>query len=319
MTTTTPTTPTSGTAPAAEGSARRPGSARPDRSAWGFLAPFLLFFVFTFVVPICYAIYQSLLKVDRHGPLGLGKPTIGFAGLENYALALQSADFIDSFGRVLLFGIVWVPLMLVLATGLALLLEHASRRWSALLRASYFLPYGVPGVIASLLWSFLYVPGISPITDLLGSAAPDFFGYHTILWSIANIAIWEFAGYNMLIVVAQLKSIPRELIEAATIDGAGPWQIALRVRLPLVRPAITLIGVFSVIGALQLFVEPLILDNLGPSLIDDYTPNLSAYHDAFNNANFYLAAAKSVILAIVASALSFGFLTLVTRKQRSER
>jgi len=313
MTTTTGTTGTTGATP------RTRTSARPDRAAWPFLAPFLAFFAFTFVVPIGYAIYLSLLKADRNGPLGLGKPTLGFAGLENYALALQSTTFLQSFGRVLLFGVVTVPLMLILATALALMLEHASRYWSGLLRAAYFLPYGVPGVIASLLWSFLYVPGISPITDLLGDAAPDFFGYNTVLWSIANIAMWQFAGYNVLIVVAQLKAIPQELQEAATIDGAGPWQMALRVKLPLVKPALILIGVFSIIGSLQLFVEPLILKLLSPALINDYTPNLSAYFDAFNNANFYLSAAKSVILAVVAGALSFGFLTLVTRKQRSER
>ncbi|WP_255954777.1 carbohydrate ABC transporter permease [Streptomyces odontomachi] len=294
-------------------------SARPDRAAWSFLAPFLAVFAFTFVLPIGYAIYQSLLKVDRSGPMGLGPARVGFAGLDNYAFALQQVGFIESFGRVLLFGIVQIPVMLLLSTVLALLLEHVPARFSGLLRASYFLPYGIPGVIATLLWGFLYIPGISPITDLLGDAAPDFLGYHDLLWSIANIVIWEFAGYNMLIIVAQLKSIPQELLEAATIDGAGPWQTALRVKLPLVRPALILTCVFSIIGTLQLFVEPLILKPVAPAVINDYTPNLSAYNDAFSNANVYPAAAKAVLLALVASALSFGFLTLVTRKQRSER
>jgi multiple sugar transport system permease protein len=294
-------------------------SARPDKAAWAFLGPFLLLFAATFVVPIGYAIYQSLLKVDRHGAMGLGKPTVGFGGLSNYSLALQQKSFVESFGRVFLFGIVQVPVMLVLATALALLLEQVGRRWAGILRASYFLPYGVPGVIATLLWGFLYVPGISPLTDMLGSSAPDFLGYNTVLWSIANIVVWEFTGYNMLIIVAQLKSIPQELYEAAKIDGAGAWRTALHIKLPLIRPALILTAVFSIIGTMQLFAEPLIIKLQAPAVTSDYTPNLSAYNDAFANSDVYLAAAKAVILALVASILSFGFLSLVTRKQRSRR
>lgn len=304
-------------APAGSPAPRR--SSRPDKAAWYFLGPFLLLFAFTFALPIGYAVYQSMLKVERHGPLGLGKPTVGFAGLENYSLALGQTEFVESFGRVLLFGIVQVPVMLLLALTLALLLDQLSNRWAGLLRASYFLPYGIPGVIATILWGFLYVPGISPITEVLGTASPDFLGYDNVLWSIANIVVWEFAGYNMLIIVAQLKSIPQELFEAAKIDGAGPWQTALRIKIPLVRPALVLTCVFSIIGTMQLFAEPLVLRVLSPAVTSTFTPNLSAYNDAFANANLYLAAAKAVILAVVACALSFGFLSLVTRKERSGR
>lgn len=301
---------------------RRSGrTARPDGRAWRFLAPFLLVYVFAMILPIFYAVYQSMLTVERSGPTGLGKPSIGFAGLDNYALALDQTAFVESFARVLLFGIVQVPVMLLLALVLALLLDQLPDRWAGLLRSAYFLPYGVPGVIATILWGFLYVPGISPIGEVLGEFGfqPDFLGYDNVLWSIANIVVWEFAGYNMLIIVAQLKSIPQELYEAARIDGAGPWQTALRIKIPLVRPALILTCVFSIIGTMQLFSEPLVLKKIAPAVTQDYTPNLSAYFDAFANANMYLAAAKSVLLAVAAMVLSFGFLSLVNRKQRSER
>ncbi|WBB60493.1 sugar ABC transporter permease [Streptomyces sp. WMMC500] len=301
--------------------ARRRRRGRPDRKAWAFLGPFLALYLFAMVVPIFYAVYQSMLKVERSGPMGLGEPSVGFAGFENYSLALQQETFVEGFGRVLLFGIVQVPVMLLLALVLALLLDQVSGRWAGLLRATYFLPYGIPGVIATILWGFLYVPGVSPVNDVLGDLGfqPDFLGYDNVLWSIANIVVWEFAGYNMLIIIAQLKSVPQELYEAARIDGAGPWQTALRIKIPLVRPALVLTTVFSIIGTMQLFAEPLVLKKVAPAVTTDYTPNLSAYFDAFANANLYLAAAKSVILAVVAMVLSFGFLSLVTRKQRSER
>ncbi|NGN67808.1 sugar ABC transporter permease [Streptomyces sp. A7024] len=300
---------------------RAPRKSRPDRKAWTFLAPFLAVYLFAMILPIFYAIYQSMLKVERSGPLGLGEPKVVFAGFENYSVALQQTTFIESFGRVLLFGIVQVPVMLLLALTLALLLDQVSNRWAGLMRATYFLPYGIPGVIATILWGFLYVPGVSPINDVLGDMGfqPDFLGYDNVLWSIANIVIWEFAGYNMLIIVAQLKSIPQELYEAAKIDGAGPWQTAFRIKIPLVRPALVLTCVFSIIGTMQLFAEPLVLRKIAPAVTNDFTPNLSAYFDAFANANVYMAAAKSVILAVVAMVLSFGFLSLVNRKQRSER
>ncbi|MEV5106552.1 carbohydrate ABC transporter permease [Streptomyces massasporeus] len=303
----------------ADGGRRR--TARPDRAAWAFLVPFVALFVFVFVLPLCYALYQSLLKPVRSGPLGLGPAHIGFAGLDNYALALTQSDFLDGIGRVLLFGIVQVPVMLLLATVLALALDTLSQRWAGFLRAAYFLPYGVPGVIASILWGFLYVPGVSPLVDLLGRVglAPDFLGYDTVLWSIANIVIWEFTGYNMLVIVAQLKSIPQELYEAARIDGAGAWQTAVRIKLPLARPALVLTGVFSIIGTLQLFAEPLVIKPLTSTVTNAYTPNLSAYNEAFANNNIYLAAAESVILALIASVLSFGFLSLVNRGERGAR
>ena len=100
------------------------------------------------------------------------------------------------------------------------------------------MPYGVPGVIATILWSFLYVPGLSPIVSLLQSMGlqPDFLGANSVLWSIANIVTWTYTGYNMLIIVAQLKSIPGEVYEAAKMDGAGDWQIFTRIVAPVRRP-----------------------------------------------------------------------------------
>lgn len=286
----------------------------------GFLAPFVVLFALFFVVPIGYAVYQSLVAVRRSGPLGLGGTHEVFAGLDNYARALSDQAFTDSILRVLLFAVVQVPVMIVLATALALLLDSASARGVRFFRTAYFLPYGVPGVIASILWGFLYVPGVSPILDVTGALGlhVDLLGRSTVLWSIANIVTWEFAGYNMLVIVAQLKSIPGDLYEAARIDGAGGWQVVRYVKLPMLRPAIVLTTVFTIIGTLQLFAEPLILKPVSTSISSTYTPNLSAYNEAFVHNNYNLAAAESVLLALAACVLSFGFLRLVSRGEREE-
>lgn len=295
--------------------APKPGRA-VARAPWLLLAPFLALFALTFVFPILAAVGSSFTKVTRSGLFGESGVHTGFAGLDNYALAIGDSGFVASIGRMLLFGVVQVPVMIALSTVLALLLESASARWPGFFRAAYFMPYGVPGVIATILWSFLYVPGLSPLIDAAKTVGltVDFLGQGTVLWSIANIVTWSYAGYNMLIIVAQLKAIPGEIYEAARMDGAGPVRIAWSIQLPLIQPALVLTTVFSIIGTLQLFAEAQVLSTVAPAIDSQYTPNLSAYTTAFAYNDYNVAAAQAVLIALAAFVLSFVFLRLTNRK-----
>lgn len=289
------------------------------RAPWILVAPFLLLFLFVFILPIIMAIGQSFTVVDREGLFGEEGISTSFGWFENYRLALQDEGFIASIGRMLLFGAVQVPVMILLATMLALLLESASARWPAFFRAAFFMPYGIPGVLATILWSFLYVPGLSPIVDVVHSMFGielDFLGSSTVLWSIANIVTWTYTGYNMLIIIAQLKAIPNELYEASRVDGAGPVRLAWNIQLPLIRPALVLTTVFSIIGTLQLFAEPQLLQQVSPAVDSQYTPNLSAYTTAFAYNDYNVAAAQAVLIALIAFVLSFAFLRLTNRSAR---
>ncbi|MFK4638244.1 carbohydrate ABC transporter permease [Paenarthrobacter histidinolovorans] len=307
-------------APGAERQAQTPRRGKrtgaAGRAPWLLLAPFLALFALTFLLPIVVAILSSFTKVTRNGLFGEAGVTSEFAGFGNYAQALADGSFVASIGRMLLFGIVQVPVMIVLCTVLALMLESASAKWPGFFRAAYFMPYGVPGVIATILWSFLYVPGLSPLFDAakLVGLTPDFLGANSVLWSIANIVTWSYTGYNMLIIVAQLKAIPVELYEAAKVDGASTWRVARSIQLPLIRPALMLTTVFSIIGTLQLFAEAQVLKTVAPAIDSQYTPNLSAYTTAFAYNDYNVAAAQSVIIAVAAFALSFAFLALTNRK-----
>ena len=180
------------------------------------------------------------------------------------------------------------------------------------------MPYGIPGVIATILWSFLYVPGLSPLIDIAAKFGIelDFLGPNTVLWSIANIVTWSYVGYNMLIIVAQLKTIPNEVYEAAKVDGASSWRVAFTIQLPLIRPAVILTTVFSIIGTLQLFAEPQVLQSVSPAINSEYTPNLSAYTTAFAYNDYNVAAAQAVLIALVAFILSFAFLRLTNRRSK---
>jgi multiple sugar transport system permease protein len=286
------------------------------RAPWIMLAPFLALFLLTFIIPIFIAIGSSFTKVTRSGLFGEAGVTTEFAGFGNYALALADGNFIASIGRMLLFGVIQVPVMIAFCTVLALMLESASARFPGFFRAAFFLPYGVPGVIATILWSFLYIPGLSPLFDVaaLVGLTPDFLGANTVLWSIANIVTWSYTGYNMLIIVAQLKAIPVEVYEAAKVDGASTLRVATSIQLPLIRPALLLTTVFSIIGTLQLFAEAQVLKTVAPAIDSQYTPNLSAYTTAFAYNDYNVAAAQAVLIAVVAFALSFGFLKLTNRK-----
>src|SRR5699024_3910282 len=279
---------------------------RSKTAPWVLLAPFLVVFIGTMIVPIIMAIGYSFTRVERSGLLGEGGVESMFAGFDNYVQALSNANFIASIGRMVLFGVVQVTVMIVAATILALLLETASAKWPGFFRATYFLPYGIPGVIATILWSFLYIPGLSPVVDVLQLVGIniDFLGPDMVLWSIANIVTWTYTGYNMLIIIAQLKSIPGELYEAAKIDGASTFRVATSIQLPLIRPALLLTVIFSIIGTLQLFAEPRLLHTMSAGITSEYTPNMSAYAFAFQYNDIGMAAAQAVIIAVAAFTLS---------------
>lgn len=281
-----------------------------------FFLPFGVLFLLFFIAPILYAIYESLFRSQRSG-LGLGAPTIEFNGLSNYLQVLRDPAFFTGVGRVLLYGIVQVPIMLGLALLLALLLDSAAVRFKAFFRIAFFVPYAIPGVIAALLWGYLYDPGLSPIVNgvsALGLGTPDFLGPQAVLWSIANIATWAWTGYNMLILFAALQAIPSDLYESARLDGASGWRIAWYIKIPLATPALILTCIFSIIGTLQLFNEPQVLSSISNNISTSYTPNLYDYYTAFGNNNYYYAAAIAVVLALVTCVLSFGFLQ-ITRRQ----
>lgn len=294
---------------------RRHCSARPPLALVVLLVPFLLMFAAFFVAPIVYAIVDSLFT-QRSSGLGFSAPVDEFVLLDNYARVLSDSVFLESLGRLLLFAAIEVPLMVVTALVLALLLGTAAARFPRTFRVIYFMPYGVPGVIAALLWGFLYIPATSPVLQALRplGIVPEPLASDSVLFAIANIALWGFAGYNMLILIAALDSIPSDLYEAARLDGAGEWRMIVHIKLPLIRPSVVLVTLFTLIGTLQLFVEPLVLRPLTTAINSAFTPNLAAYNQAFAQGNPNLAAAMAVIVAVLAFAFSALFLRIVNRK-----
>jgi multiple sugar transport system permease protein len=261
----------------------------------------VLLLLFTFA-PAVYAFVLSLLRVHVSGGLlGTSTETV-FAGLANYASTLADPEFWASLGRMLLVAAIGVPSVLVFATLFALCLDANRARLTGFSRLAIFLPYAVPGVIASLLWGFLYLPATSPI----GGQFIDYFGNTTIFFAVANVAVWGVLGFNMVVLYTALQSIPRELFDAAQSDGASELQIALRIKLPMIAPAMTLVALFSVIGALQLFNEPTTLKPLTNAISSTWVPLMRVYSDAFVNNDIYGGAASAftlLVMTVVATVL----------------
>ena len=296
---------------------RRPSTTKRKQrlAAYLFLLPFFLVFVTMLVVPLVYSGYLSLFESKLIG----GEV---FAGLANYGRALTDPLFLAGLGRVALFFIVQVPIMLGLALFFALALDSARARGSKAIRMLIYMPYAVPAVVATLMWGYLYGPDFGPIAQIAraaGLGTPEFLSPENILGSMMNIVTWEFVGYNMIIMYAALRSIPAELYEAAEIDGAGQFRLAWSVKIPAIRPAILLTIIFSIIGSFQLFTEPSLLNAIAPnSISNSFTPNYYAYNLAFINQELNYAAAIAFLLGIVIAIVSYVVQLSEERRERRE-
>ena len=300
MTTTSPPTQL---AAAHEPSARRRRTR--SRSEWkglAFVAPFLLVFLLVFIAPVVYSIFLSLFREQLVGGNA-------FVGLDNYLALFGDAQFWEGFGRVVLFLVVQVPVMLGLALVAALAIDSARLHASGFFRIVIFLPYAVPAVVAVLMWGFIYGDNFglaANLNDWLGSDVITPFARDWILVSIGNIVTWEFVGYNMLIFYSALRVIPTDLYEAAELDGAGPMRVITGIKLPALRGAIVIATIFSIIGSFQLFNEPNILRTLAPNIITTYfTPNMYAYNLSFAGQQYNSSATVAIVMGVITAVIAY--------------
>jgi multiple sugar transport system permease protein len=285
---------------------------RRGRSGLAFVTPFMIVFTLFMVVPLVYAIYQSLYTTKL-----IGGTT--FSGFANYSSVLKSGPFWGGVIRVIIFGGIQIPVMLAIAFFFATTFDLGVAKWGRFFRAIYFVPFAVPIVVSSLMWGFLFDPGYGPFNRLMNAI-----GFHNFNWLSANlmvpsiiiIAIWEWTGYNCIILYTALKSVPRDLVEAAILDDTPLWKIILRIKLPMVRPAIIMLVFINTIGAMQLFIEPTILNNYQAGVVTNtWTPVIDIYSTAISNGEYQLGAAMAVVLAVIIIAISVTSLAFRNRRR----
>ena len=286
---------------------------RRDRRGSAFVSPFLLAFALFMIVPLAYAIYESLFTSRLIGG------TV-FSGFGNYTQILKSGMFWSGVIRVIIFGAIQIPVMLIIAFFFATAFDLGVAKFGRAFRTIFFIPFAVPVVVSALMWGFLFEPAYGPfvhLANLFGFHNTDFLSNSLMLPSIIVIAIWEWTGYNSLILYTALKSVPRDIVEAAILDDTPLWKIIVRVKLPMVRPAIVMLIFLNTIGALQLFVEPLILNNYSAGVVTlNWTPVLYIYNTSINDAQYNLGAAMAVVLGLVIVAISVT--SLLFRRSKGE-
>lgn len=277
-----------------------------------FTAPFFLGFALFTVVPMVMALKESLYAEKGSG-LGFGAKTVEFVGADNFLDGLGDDRFWASMLRVALFAVISIPLIQLVSVGLALLLDAASQKLADRFRMPLLIPYMIPGIVATLIWIYLYSPDVGPLSSLFALFGIDanFYGADLVWVSIGNLMAWSGIGFNMLIVYAALRSVDPDIYQAARIDGASEWRIAWSIKVPLVRRSLVLTTVLSIIGTLQIFSDTMLFKSMTPETITrDFTPIMAIYDWAFQQGNFNYAAALSIILALVvgtASALFYRF------------
>jgi multiple sugar transport system permease protein len=280
----------------------RPARRRRSWAGWRFVGPFMAVFTLVFLAPIAYSIYLSLFRNRLIGGNA-------FVGLDNYQRAFADPQFWSALGRVSLFLVVQVPIMLFLALLVALAIDSGRLYGMGFFRVVIFLPYAVPAVVATLMWGFMYGTRfglIGNLNDALHISLPDPLSPSLVLASIGNINTWEFTGYNMLIFYSALRVVPADLYEAAEIDGAGQVRIIRAVKLPALRGALVVATIFSVIGSFQLFNEPSILQSIAPNAITTYfTPNLYAYSLSFAGQQYNYSATVAIVMGVLTMIIAY--------------
>ena len=288
------------------------------------MAPFALLFAFVFILPIGWAIYSSFFRqvVSGGGAYGSGELVNQFVGLENFRYVITSGDFWAGVGRVVIYTLIQVPIMIIAALALAMIIDSFVVKHISGFRLGYFLPYAIPGVVASIIWVYLYNGQISPLVKGLAALGinVDFFADNIVLASMANITTWTFTGYNMLIFLAALQAIPHDLYKAARIDGANGWQIAMKIKLPNVRSAALLAMLLSIVGTIQLFNEPQIMQTADPGISKSFTPMMMAMNTSqgtLTPSGDGPASAVAIMMALIAGVLAMAY-ALVERKVNEE-
>ena len=246
---------------------REPTVRGETRAGWAMTAPALAAIALFFVVPAVASLFLSFTDFDIYALANLAN--LRFIGLENYQRLLTNPLFWQAMRNTLWFVVLGVPLIVSLSLAAALLVHAKTLRWKPLWRVALFAPFVTTLVATALVWNYLLHTRYGLINyalGWLGIAPVDWLGNpHTALPAILLFVAWKTFGYNMIIFLAALQAVNADLIDAARVDGAGPWVRFRHVTLPAIAPTMLLVGILTVAGMFQLFAEPYVMTQGGPA------------------------------------------------------
>jgi multiple sugar transport system permease protein/sn-glycerol 3-phosphate transport system permease protein len=279
--------------------ARRSQRQRELVTAVVMLAPSLLFLAAFTYWPIARSLYYGFFDVQ------LGSTEIFYVGWENYQRLWHDALFWKSLRNTVTYMVVTVPTSIGLALLLAVALDR-KLRGTSLYRSTFFYPVMVPSVAAGMVWVFLYAPGYGPINGLMETLGlPKLEWLYDSTWALPAIifmSIWKYAGYFMLILLAALQLVPRDLYEAARLDGVSGFRQLVHITVPLISPTLYFVVIIGVLHSYQIFDYVFVMTQGGPA---DATNVLTfyIYQNAFQFQDIGTASAIANILLLVVMGL----------------
>jgi cellobiose transport system permease protein len=290
------------------------------RRRWRYLphylaiAPFFILFAVFGLYPVVYSFYLALQRWDGVGPMK-------FVGLENFRFLLTDGTFWNSIGNTLIIWVMSTVPMIVLAMLVALGL-NSSIRYKGVLRIAYFLPNVTSIVAMSLVFGSIFSGEFGILNWLVGLVGIGHIPWLTDPWAIrcaiSMMIVWRWTGYNAIIFLTGLQALPKDVYEAARIDGAGPVQTFFRITLPLLRPVLLFSLVMSAIGGMQVFTESqVLLGNRGGPGSAGLTMVLYFYNTAFEDNDFGYGAAIAWGIFVVVVLFSILNWRLVQRPERA--
>ena len=271
-----------------------------------FTAPAMVL-LFTFgIFPILVATLVSVTNLNISGLAD--SHNVKFIGLSNYAKLFADPDFWQSMTNTAIFALIGIPSVVLLSLAIALLLNRSGNIYFRALRSFYFVPAITAIVAISLIWGYLYNTQFGFLNWLLSLVhiAPVQWLSNPILakFSVALVAIWRGTGLNIIILLAALQAVPKEYLEAASIDGANEWIKTFKITIPLLRFAIFFVTITTAIAWLQFFDEAYVLTSGGP-LGATTSISLFIFNQGFQQNQFGYASAGSLVLFVLIAAITF--------------
>jgi multiple sugar transport system permease protein len=237
-----------------------------QRAGWLFVAPALIVLGVFFFLPVLAAFVMSLTDFDLYALSD--SANLRFIGLQNYGRLLTEPLFWKALGNTLYFVALGVPLSIGASLGAALLVNSKVARFRNLFRTIFFAPVVTTLVAVAVVWRYIFHTRYGFLNyglSFLDIAPIDWMGDpHWAMPAIVVLAVWKNFGYNMIILLAALQSIPEDLYEAARIDGASAWQLFRHITLPGLAPVLMLVSILTMTGYFQLFAEPYVMTEGGP-------------------------------------------------------
>jgi len=276
-----------------------------ERAAWGFVAPALVALGLFFFLPVAAALVLSFTDFDIYAVADIGN--LRFVGLDNYIHLLETPLFWKALGNTAWFVILGVPLSIMMSLAAALLLDNKLARFKGFFRTVYFAPVVTTLVAVAVIWRYLLHTKYGLVNWALGGIGIgpiDWLGDPR--WSMPAIvlfAVWKNFGYNMIIILAGLQTIPEELHEAARIDGASAFQRLRHVTIPGLAPVLLVVSILTMAGYFQLFAEPYVITQGGP--VESTVSILYfMYEQGFRWWNLGFASAIAFVLFLIMFALT---------------